>query len=50
MMDEQTLPLRSFKLDWDGVRSGFVLPEPRRTLQYPIAWAVGQQPGEEVTL
>src|ERR1700692_2032539 len=41
---------KSFKLDWDGGRSAFVLPASGQTLAELIAEAIGQQLGEQVTL
>jgi len=41
---------RSFKLDWDGTRQAFVLPESKQSLDELIASAIGKQTGEAVTL
>jgi iron donor protein CyaY len=41
---------KSFKLDWDEARDGFVLPASGQTLPELIAQAISQQIGEEVTL
>ena len=41
---------RSFKLDWDGARQAFVLPESKESLEELIASAIGKQTGEAVTL
>ncbi len=41
---------KSFKLDWDGAKQAFVLPETQQTLDELIGSAIGQQVGEEVTL
>ena len=41
---------RSFKLDWDEVRSAFVYPETSETLEELIAGAIGKHLGEEVSL
>ena len=41
---------KSFKLDWDAVRSAFVLPDTGQTLTELIQSAISQQLGEEVAL
>ena len=41
---------KSFKLDWDDARDGFVLTGSGQTLPELIAQAISQQIGEEVTL
>ena len=41
---------RSFKLDWDGARQAFVLPESQESLEELIASAISKQRGEAVTL
>ena len=40
----------SFKLDWDAVRSGFVLTETGQGLRELTAELIGRQIGEDVTL
>jgi iron donor protein CyaY len=41
---------KSFKLDWNGGRSAFVLPDTGETLAELIASAISRQLGEEVSL
>lgn len=41
---------RSFKLDWDGTRSTFVLSDTGQSLNELMADVIGQQVGEEVSL
>jgi len=41
---------RSFKLDWDGSRQAFVLPDSQESLEELIASAISKQTGEAVTL
>ena len=41
---------KSYKLEWDAVRSDFVLPETGQTLAEVVSDAVSRQLGEEVTL
>lgn len=41
---------RSFKLDWNDVRSAFVHPESGRTLDELILWALQQRLGPDFTL
>jgi iron donor protein CyaY len=41
---------RSFKLDWDGAKNNFVMPDSGQTLPELIGEAIGKQLGEEVTL
>ena len=41
---------KSFKLDWDGSREVFAMPESKQTLNDLIAAAIQQQLGEPVSL
>jgi hypothetical protein len=41
---------KSFKLDWDPVRTAFILSGTGQTLAQLIGDAVGKQLGEKVTL
>src|ERR1700712_1090983 len=41
---------RSFKLDWNGPRHAFVLPDSQESLEELIASAISKQTGEAVTL
>jgi iron donor protein CyaY len=41
---------KSFKLDWDGTKSAFVLATSGQTLIELLSEAIGKQLGEEVTL
>ena len=41
---------KSFKLDWNGQRNAFVLPDTGQTLDELLASAVSQQIGEDVAL
>ena len=41
---------KSYKLDWDAVRSEFVLPETGQSLTALIQEAIAKQLGQEVTL
>jgi CyaY protein len=41
---------KSYKLEWDGARKAFVLPENGQDLQELIADAIERQIGEEVEL
>jgi iron donor protein CyaY len=41
---------KSFKLDWNGGRSAFVLPETGQTLTELIGSAISLQLGEEIAL
>src|SRR6202051_2129279 len=41
---------KSFKLDWDGGRSAFVLPDTDQTLTELIQSAISKQLGEEIEL
>src|SRR3954464_13030781 len=41
---------RRFKLDWDGSRQAFVLPDSQESLEEHIASAISKQTGEAVTL
>ena len=42
--------MKSFKLDWDPLRSAFALPDSGQTLVALLAGAIGQQLGEDVSL
>jgi iron donor protein CyaY len=41
---------KSFKLEWNGGRGAFVLPDTGQTLAELIGSAISQQLGEEITL
>lgn len=41
---------KSFKLDWDGARGTFVLPDSGQTLAELMQSAISQQLGEEIAL
>ena len=41
---------KSYKLDWDSVRSAFVLPDNGQTLAELIEDAISKQLGKEITL
>lgn len=41
---------KSYKLDWDGVRSAFVLTSSGQTLMELVSEAIAKQLGENVTL
>lgn len=41
---------KSYKLDWDGSRDAFVLPDTGQTLSALIADAIGKQTGEPLEL
>lgn len=41
---------KSYKLDWNGEKQAFVLPETQQTLEQMIAGAIGTLIGQPVTL
>ena len=41
---------KSFKLDWEPGKNAFVWPESEQTLEELLAWEIGQELGQSISL